>query len=298
MEKINKVSAGIVLFNPDLERLELNIRAIINQVSKLILVDNGSKNINEIKELYLKDSKIEICAFENNMGIARALNKICEVSIENKFDWVYLLDQDSISMDGIIDEYNYFLKNYSFNDVALLSPKILDINSNMKANNNSEIQPKFQEIKFAITSGSMISLDCYQKTEGFREELFIDTVDTDYSMQLNIMKFKQFQINTAHLIHELGRIEQTNILVPTFKNKKLSFRKLHRTNHSRIRIFYICRNNIIFIRRYSNYLSLAEKMEIIIMYIIKILIVEKNKIINLRTTIEAFKEGMRFNFEK
>ena len=47
-----KVLAGIVLYNPDLERLSENVSAIIPQVDILLLVDNKSNNINEIISLY------------------------------------------------------------------------------------------------------------------------------------------------------------------------------------------------------------------------------------------------------
>ena len=42
------ISAGIVLFNPDIERLKENIDAVIVQCTHVYLVDNGSKNISEV----------------------------------------------------------------------------------------------------------------------------------------------------------------------------------------------------------------------------------------------------------
>lgn len=38
-----KYLAGIVTFNPNIERLDQNIRAIYPQVSHIYIVDNGSK---------------------------------------------------------------------------------------------------------------------------------------------------------------------------------------------------------------------------------------------------------------
>ena len=45
-----KYLAGIVTFNPDIERLNENISAIINQVDKVVVVDNGSENADDIKK--------------------------------------------------------------------------------------------------------------------------------------------------------------------------------------------------------------------------------------------------------
>ena len=49
-----KVAAGIVLFNPDLKRLEENVCAVKSQVDEIIFFDNGSKNIKEIRKNFTK----------------------------------------------------------------------------------------------------------------------------------------------------------------------------------------------------------------------------------------------------
>lgn len=41
--------AGIVLFNPEIERLKENLQAIVPQVVEVVLIDNCSQNIAEIK---------------------------------------------------------------------------------------------------------------------------------------------------------------------------------------------------------------------------------------------------------
>ena len=48
---MNNICAGIVLYNPDIDKLTKNINSIINQVSVVLLQDNGSSNIKEIEKL-------------------------------------------------------------------------------------------------------------------------------------------------------------------------------------------------------------------------------------------------------
>ncbi len=48
---MKNILAAIVPYNPDLERLQKNINAIEPQVEHLIIVDNGSKNINLISRI-------------------------------------------------------------------------------------------------------------------------------------------------------------------------------------------------------------------------------------------------------
>lgn len=57
---MEKISAGIVTYNPEMQRLEENINAIIGQVDEVVLVDNGSANIKEIEQKWENASKISI----------------------------------------------------------------------------------------------------------------------------------------------------------------------------------------------------------------------------------------------
>lgn len=97
-----KILAGIVLYNPDLLRLNENISAIYNQVDKLVVVDNGSNNIELVKKLCMKYSNI--CLIENNenKGISVALNQIMNTALKFNSEWTLLLDQDSVCPSGII----------------------------------------------------------------------------------------------------------------------------------------------------------------------------------------------------
>lgn len=47
----DKIGALLVTFNPNIPKLKENLNRIINQVSKVVIVDNGSNNIGSIEEL-------------------------------------------------------------------------------------------------------------------------------------------------------------------------------------------------------------------------------------------------------
>ena len=63
---------GIILYNPDVPRLQDNISSIKPQVDKVVLIENGSTYIGYLKEF--EDEKIEVIVNDENMGIAYALN--------------------------------------------------------------------------------------------------------------------------------------------------------------------------------------------------------------------------------
>ena len=47
----NRIAAGIVLYNPDIDRLKKNLEVIESQVEKVFLVDNHSNNLEEVKKM-------------------------------------------------------------------------------------------------------------------------------------------------------------------------------------------------------------------------------------------------------
>ena len=93
---MNKTMAGIVLFNPDLERLNENISAVITQVDNVLLVDNNSNNLEEIEKKFCKNEKISLLKNSSNLGIATALAQIMEYASQQQVDWVLTLDQDQL----------------------------------------------------------------------------------------------------------------------------------------------------------------------------------------------------------
>lgn len=68
-----KVLAGIVTYNPDIKRLEENVKSVSEQVATIIIFDNGSKNKREIKSIEEKYQQIRIIFSSQNKGIAFAL---------------------------------------------------------------------------------------------------------------------------------------------------------------------------------------------------------------------------------
>ena len=121
------ISAGIVLFNPDIKRLKENIDAVIVQCTHVYLVDNGSKNISEVIEMLngFNSSQFSVILNLENQGIAKALNQLTIAAQKDGYEWILTLDQDSVSPSNIIDEF----ENYTaYQNVGMLCPVIYDRN--------------------------------------------------------------------------------------------------------------------------------------------------------------------------
>ena len=165
-----KIGCGIVTYNPELVRLRENIRAIINQVQEVIIFDNGSHNLSDVKKLCQEIPQITLIHSKENVGIAKALNQIMKKFDEQHYSWVVTLDQDSVSPPNLVQKLRAFIDE----TVGAVGPSIKDINNpNVLKFNDAE----FIECNRIITSGCLTNVNAWKSINGFDELMFIDGVD-------------------------------------------------------------------------------------------------------------------------
>lgn len=260
------IIAGIVLFNPNIERLKKNIDSIINKVNKVVCIDNNSTNINEVRNLIKSYKNIDLIENDVNKGISYALNEIFKYSEVKGYKWVLTLDQDSICPNNLVDEYKKFIHK---EEIGILTPVINDIN----AKEQPIINGDYEEVDKCITSGSLTRIDVWKDSGMFNEDLFIDFVDFDFCQRVRIKGYKVVRINTVTLFHEVGR-EQ---------NFKIFNFKIHTMNHNAFRKYYIVRNYIFYIRVYKEYLNVPFEVKSLVNYIIKVVLFEDDKINKIKS---------------
>ena len=93
---MSKVYAGVVTYNPEIKRLKENISSIQNQVTTVLIFDNGSNNVDNIQNLILGLANVVFIKSEKNLGIAAALNRLMLWGYDRGYDWMLSLDQDSV----------------------------------------------------------------------------------------------------------------------------------------------------------------------------------------------------------
>lgn len=234
-----KILAGIVLFNPDIERLKQNVKKILPQVDALVCIDNGSSNFEAVKKAL--PERIHYIKNSHNLGIAAALNQIMNYAAENTYDWFITLDQDSVCKDGLIEQYKKYV-NLPF--AALLTCQIVD--RNFVNENRSLTQNQPLEIKECITSASFCRTDRFKSVGGFDEKMFIDSVDFEVCLNLRKHGYKIYRIPFVGLLHEVGH----------GRNVKLLWKKEIVYNHSALRNYYIARNHIYMAKKYPQDISM------------------------------------------
>ena len=217
---MNNCLAGIVTYNPEIERLEESLNRIVPQVDKVVIIDNGSKNISVIYDLLKKFPDVLIEANGENKGIACALNQIGDKAEELGKEFFMSLDQDSVVDEGMADK---LLKLFEDEKVGGASPYI---------NVDQDFVPKdkTEEFKTVISSGFIVRTSVWKEIGGYWEYLFIDEVDHEFCFQLGRHGYKILRSYNTSLLHCIGETATKKVLGHTFTP----------TNHSAFRRYYIC----------------------------------------------------------
>jgi rhamnosyltransferase len=236
----NDVCAVIVTFRPATDDL-CNLSKVRPQVERLVVVDNGSPE-DKLELLRVASRKLNFTLIENgeNKGIAAALNIGVRWAQSNGSKWVALFDQDSTVTDGFIaqmlTDFEYFA---SQRNILLLIPRYRDRTSGVE-----RIVGLDQDGGPFVTStsGSLLPISAFEKCGYFKEELFIYTVDDEYSLRLRSYGYSIALSNHAVLLHVSGRPSCYRLFGKQW---------FHTTNYRAGVRYYISRNRVWMIRRYG-----------------------------------------------
>lgn len=257
-----KIAAMVVWYNPDAE-IKKNIKSYINEVDKLYIIDNSFNNNYMLLEN--EDSKIVYLPQYKNLGISKALNIGCELAIQEGFDWILTMDQDSVFCENSFFKIKKFLEDNNNENVGIICPRYHYIHEKLKGESKKNI-----ELKKVITSGNLLSLNAYKNVGKFNENFFIDQVDFEYCMRLIKKNYKIVQESNSILLHSLGNSKKINIF---------NLFEIDTSNHSPARRYYMTRNTM-----YMTKMHPEIKIKYIlslILEMIKIIFFEKEKISKL-----------------
>lgn len=293
-----KICAGIVSYNPEIERLKKNISGIINQVDVLYIYDNNSSNISEIKQLIRLYKKIIFIAAEKNEGIAVAVNRMIKTALKCECTWFLTLDQDSVCPANMIPEFSKYVDKER---VAIICPRPYDVRK-ATVNDIPESKNDYEYLQYAITSGSLLNLDIYKKIGDFDEFLFVGLIDTDYCMRININDYHIIRCNNVIMDQEFGditpsRFEKIFVALGKTLHIKLITKLAYKRKVSPIRVYYATRNQLYFIKKYKSYVNESKEiLRLIIGSVFTVLRAEEKRKV-LRAMIKGWNEGRSISVE-
>lgn len=274
----------IVAYFPDREGVIVNVKQYIEFVDKLIIWQNTPTEFQNEYQIVLPEyeNKILTLTSGKNEGIAYALNQAIKWGFENDYSHILTMDQDSLFVN--FSEYKKKIMKYSSRkEIGIFSPIIkspLTPNADKKYSRDAEIEL----IKYSITSGSIYVLSMFNKIGLFREDYFIDVVDTEICYRAQKYGFSTALVRSGILQQEFG----------TFTKSKIGFTS---TNYSAYRTYFIVRNNIWLCREYSNNCSKAIFIQYLIKRIIKIIFHESDKYAKLKSVLKGIFHGINNRYQ-
>lgn len=224
----NKVIAAFTSFNPEIGLFRDALESVVSQVDRVIIVDNGSRNISDIQNL-ADETRSLLISFHNNRGVAAAYNSAFSEAANLGAEWVLTCDQDSVMPNDMV--YRLFQGASDAgvgHSIGIICPNFRNRTTGQAEHAN--LRPKI--IDACISSGSLTLVSAWKEISGFDEEMFIDGVDFEFCDRLNLSGYCVLLIPDINMDHEIGTAE-----LHSFMGHRFSV-----LNHSAFRKYYIAQN--------------------------------------------------------
>lgn len=251
----SNISAVIVSFNPEVNKLQNLIDSLFIKVKEVIIVDNSHEEFNLQSKLQFNENLV-LLSDGKNKGIAQAQNIGILFSRDLGRDAVWMFDQDSelgdLSLEIMVEELNSF-----GGMVASIGPMIVN-----SFNRRVEIPKKRSKcnngcfsVDQIIASGSLTPLDVFEHVGMMEEDFFIDAVDFEWCWRAR-GKGYAILISSQKMTHSVGEGDET------FLGGLVSIKVA-----SPFRLYYQVRNYITLLDR--SYVPMRWKIRNLVFYFIK-----------------------------
>lgn len=206
--------AVVTAFHPPSE-LVARVEALFAQVDAVVVVDDTGVGAGPEPQVLnaLRQVGAHIIRHPENRGIGAALNSGIEAlgSLLGQ-EWGFLLtvDQDSTLPDGYVDALRRAHRAAIADGVAvgMISPEIVT--------SITRITPRPSQAAYAvggepIQSGLGIPTEVLRSLGGFRDDLFIDGIDTDFYLRAKAAGLQSIVVPGLALEHRLGRAHEVRL---------------------------------------------------------------------------------------
>ena len=275
----NTVCAGIVLYHPEEQRFLSVLGAVMPQVRDIVIINNGSeKDLTVLKDINAQ-GRITVIQNSRNEGVAAAFNQILSFAKKEGYEWVILLDQDSVLSRGAVEK---MLRLTKAEYAGLICPVVYD------EKRRKRLTPRggmiVRSALTVISSGSLISVSAALSVGGFREELFVDMVDFDFNERLIRAGYRLLRCRNAAIFHELGDSAHSRAA----------------RSHSAQRLYYMSRNAEDFLHRYRQK-NAAAKLQLFVAKTatkLRIILSENDKKAKLAAIRQGRRDHRKMRFEE
>ncbi|WP_158783529.1 glycosyltransferase family 2 protein [Pantoea sp. BAV 3049] len=286
----SRVLAITVTYQPDITTLFEQFDILTSSHVDILVVDNNSVNIGEIAErLTTYRPTIELFSFNENVGIASAQNHGIEIAITRKYDYILLMDQDSIPENNMVSELLTAVKKYP--EAAAIGPNFIDNEHRSRARfirveqlsivkMSEHDSENIVEVDHVIASGSLLPVRHLPVIGMMDGSLFIDYVDIEWALRARSEGYRSYGCFSAKMHHALGD-DHINVF------------GRHVAVHTPLRHYYMVRNALLLYKR--SYIPISWKLIDAIKLISKISILilfSESKKKNISAVIRGLYHGI------
>jgi rhamnosyltransferase len=279
------VVAAIVTLRPDRDVIR-HVETLIGRVVRVVVIDNGSgAEAASVLDSIAALPSAEVIRNPANLGIARALNQGAQVAMDSGADWLLTLDQDAGPADEIVSIAGRTFDAYPDRDaIAVIGSTSFEASRAGWVSADRAARPWIEAVN-VITAGSFVSLAAIRDIDSFREDLFIDYVDTEFCLRARSRGYRVLASRAPAMTHRIGQ--------PT--ERWIGLRAVHPTNHSAFRRYYITRNRFFVWRRYWRTEPRFVAKDILAAHkeLVKLVLFEQDRVAKIRAMAAGLRDGLR-----
>lgn len=234
----SKLSVSSILYHPPLyfyDQLDL----FISEGYEIYIYDNTPNS--EIKNnSYYGKKGVNIYGNGENVGIAFALNVICQQAYTDGFSHLLFLDQDTILSRKTIE----YISNFYGNFISGKLSNYAVVCFSGEVSNFSGVS----DVKFAINSGSLFDLKILKMNAWHNKKYFVDLVDYEYCIRARENNFRIGKVfNVIDFDHRSGQPDdEISFLGKSLLVRKYSTTRIVDCYSSCLKLSLYCIKNLLF----------------------------------------------------
>ncbi len=188
---------------------------------QIFVLDNGSKNreYSLLKKKFIKNKRVSILSSKRNLGFAQGHNYLCsKINIDN-FDYVFLLNNDTLLKFNFLKEMDKSLNKINDKRFKIFVPTIYYFNKKLKeekiwrANDSKKLSQYEMAVKRPTGCAVIIESDIIKKYGLFKEEFFAYAEELEYFYRMNKLDVKILYIPKAIMWHKVIEFKDSNFKV-------------------------------------------------------------------------------------
>jgi rhamnosyltransferase len=233
------VAAVITAYHPD-ERLAAVVDAALLSCAYVVIADNTPGVAPSLASKLAEpgeDPRVKVLRSGHNRGLAGALNAGL-ASVPAQAEAVLFLDQDSVLPPELVAGLLAHLA--ADPRIGVVGPTPVDADTGGRYERSADRHAAVDDRPSIITSGMLVRRSCFAAVPGFREDFFVDCVDSDFCLRVRRSGSRVVRDAALVLPHSIGSGRD-------HKLGSLNVRVLH---YPAWRHYWIARNGLVLSREY------------------------------------------------